>query len=200
MTLHNLPKMFYSYSEGWPELIRIHPTVARLFTMYVVPMALIPPALFMYSILVTPGAVFPRMEPHISPMVALAVAVAFYLAELVMVLLMASIIQQMGDVVDVKPPYEQAFMLAAVAPTPLWVSALALLIPFVWVNVLVVAVAWLASAALIYHGVDPLFRLGDASKSRLMGSFVLMAGVIAWAALLVVLALGFSMAVGPTLS
>jgi hypothetical protein len=126
----------------------------------------------------------------------MAVAVAFYLASLARVGLMASIIQQMGDVVDVKPAYEEAFMLAAVAPTPLWLSAFALFIPFTWVNGVVVALAWVASAALIYHGVYPLFKLEDKSKARVMGSFVLMAGVIAWIALLVVLALALSMIIG----
>jgi hypothetical protein len=109
---------------------------------------------------------------------------------------MASIIQQMGDVVDATPSYEQAFTLAAIAPTPLWLSALALFIPNAWVNGVVVALAWVASAALIYHGVYPLFRLQDESKARVMGSFVLMAGIIAWIALLVVLALAMSMIVG----
>lgn len=196
MNTHNLPKMLYSYSEGWQDLIQVHPTVARIFTMYVMPMSLIPPAMFLYSMLVTPGAVFPELVPHVSVGEALAAAVAFYAAELAMVALMASIIQQMGDVVDAKPAYSESFILAAVAPTPLWLSALALFVPSAWFAGVVVALAWVASAALIYHGVYPLFKLEDTSKSRLMGSFVLTAGVIAWAALLVVLALAMSMIVG----
>jgi len=196
MNTHNLPKMLYSYREGWQDLIQVHPSVARLFTMYVMPMSLIPPVMFVYSMLVTPGSVFPALVPEISAGEVMAVAIAFYLASLAMVGLMASIIQQMGDVVDVKPAYEDAFMLAAVAPTPLWLSALALFIPFTWVNGMVVALAWVASAALIYHGVYPLFKLEDTSKARVMGSFVLMAGVIAWIALLVVLALALSMIIG----
>ncbi|HRP97235.1 MAG TPA: Yip1 family protein [Rhodocyclaceae bacterium] len=196
MHAHNLPKMLYSYREGWQELIEDHPTVRGLFTMYVVPMSLIPPVMLLYALLVTPGAVFPALVPHITVFEALLVAVAFFVAEIAMVALMGSIIQQMGDVVDVSPKYEAAYTLAAVAPTPLWLSALVLFVPVTWVTVLVVALAWVASAALIYHGVYPLFRLEDRSKARLMGSFVLMAGVIAWGALLVVLALVISMIVG----
>ncbi|NMG77513.1 Yip1 family protein [Aromatoleum diolicum] len=196
MNTHNLPKMFYSYSEGWQDLIQVHPTVAKLFTLYVMPMSLIPPAMFLYSMLVTPGAVFPALVPPVTALEAVAAAVAFYIAELAMVALMASIIQQMGDVVDTRPAYEESFILAAVAPTPLWLSALALFIPSAWANGLVVTLAWVASAALIYHGVYPLFKLEDKSKSRLMGSFVLTAGVIAWCALLVLLALAMSMIIG----
>lgn len=196
MNAQNLPKMFFSYREGWQDLVEIHPSVTRLLTFYVMPMSLIPPVMFLYSMLVTPGAVFPALVPAITLSEALAVAVAFYLVSLAMVALMASIIQQMGDVVEVKPAYRNAFMLAAVAPTPLWLSAFALFIPAAAVNAVVVALAWVASAALIYHGVYPLFRLEDKSKARVMGSFVLAAGVIAWIALLVVLALALSMTIG----
>lgn len=196
MVLHDLPKMLYSYSEGWPELVRIHPSVTRLFTLYVMPMSLIPPAMFVYSEMVNPGVVFAAMVPQITMTEALAVVVAFYLAELAMVPLMAAIIQQMGDVVDIKPAYHDAFVLAAVAPTPLWLAALALFVPALWVNGVVLALAWLASAALIYHGVPPLFRMEDHGKARVMSTFVLMAGVIAWVALMVVLALALSMVLG----
>ncbi len=196
MNTHNLPKMFYSYREGWQYLIEIHPSVRKLFTTFVIPMSLVPPVMLLYALLVMPGGVFPELVPAITVGEALAAAVAFFLAELAMVALMASIIQQMGDVVDATPTYQDAFLLAAVAPTPLWISALALFVPITWLNALVVAVAWVASAALIYHGVYPLFRLEDKSKARVMGTFVLMAGIIAWMALLVVLALAMSMIIG----
>src|SRR5690606_11306548 len=115
--------------------------------------------------------------------------------EIGMVALMASLIQQMGDVVDVSPSYDEAYMLAAVAPTPLWIGSLALLVPSVWFNMAVMVTAWVASAALIYHGVHPLFRLDSHSRARVMGTFVLMAGVIAWAALMVILSLVLSMVI-----
>ncbi len=196
MNTHNLPKMLYSYSEGWQDVIQVHPSVSKMFASYVVPMSLIPSVMFLYSMLVTPGSVFPALVPEISFLEALAVAGTFFFVQLAMVALMASVIQQMGDVVDVKPGFEDAYMLAAIAPTPLWLSSLALFVPVMWFNALIGAVAWVASAALIFHGVEPLFKLENHSKSRLMASFILMAGVIAWAALLVVLTLLLSLAIG----
>ena len=196
MVLQNLPKMFYSYDEGWPEVVRLHPSVARIFLSYVMPMSLIPAAMVVYSMFVTPGAVFPEMEPNITGFEAAALFLTFYVAQLLMVPLMASIIQQMGDVVKARPDHHSAFMLAAIAPTPLWICALVLFIPSVWVAGIALAVAWVASAALIYHGVEPLFGLDSHSESRLMGSFVLTAGVVAWCALLTLLALALSMIVG----
>lgn len=196
MRTYNLPKMLYSYREGWDDLIQVHPTVSKMFTTFVVPMSLIPVAMLLYALLVTPGAVFPALVPAITVGEAIGVAVAFFIAELLMVALMASIIQQMGDLVDRNPTYPDAFMLAAVAPTPLWLSALALFIPVTWVVGVVVALAWVASAALIYHGVYPLFKLENHKKSRVMGTSVLFAGIVAWFSLLVVLALAMSMLVG----
>ncbi|AUN94061.1 Yip1 family protein [Pseudazoarcus pumilus] len=196
MDTHNLPKMFWSYSEGWQDVIRQRPGVTRMMAMYVMPMSLIPAAMFMYALLVTPGAVLPAVVPHITTGEALVVATMFFAVELGMVALMASMIQQMGDVVEVTPDYDDAFMLAAIAPTPLWLAPLALFVPSVAFNVVVAVLAWIASAALIYHGVYPLFRLGDRSRARVMGTFVLLAGIIAWAALMVVLSLLLSMVVG----
>lgn len=196
MTLHDLPKMFYSYSEGWSELQRIHPTMAWLFVLYVMPLSLLPPAMVTYSMEVAPGSVFPALVPALSTSEAVAVGIAFYIAQLLMVWLMASIIQDMGELVDTTPGYHDSFMLAAIAPTPLWLSSLALFAPSAWVVGIVVAAAWLGSAALIFHGVCPLFGITDHGKGRLMGYFVLALGVVAWLALLVVLALVLSIIVG----
>lgn len=196
MDTHNFQKMVYSYSEGWQDLMRMHPGVNRLMWMYVAPMSLVPAVMFMYAMVVTPGAVLPAVIPYLSTGEALAVGAAFFVIEIGMVALMASLIQQMGDVVDVSPSYDEAYMLAAVAPTPLWIGSLALLVPSVWFNMAVMVTAWVASAALIYHGVHPLFRLDSHSRARVMGTFVLMAGVIAWAALMVILSLVLSMVIG----
>lgn len=196
MDTHNFQKMVYSYSEGWHDLMRMNPGVNRLMWMYVAPMSLVPAVMFMYAMAITPGSVLPAVVPQISTAEALGVGVAFFAIELCMVALMASMIQQMGDVVDATPSYEEAFMLAAIAPTPLWIGSLALLVPSVWFNMIVMLAAWVASAALIYHGVYPLFRLDSHSRARVMGTFVLMAGVIAWAALMVILSLILSMVVG----
>lgn len=196
MDTHNFQKMVYSYSEGWQDLMRMHPGVNRLMWMYVAPMSLVPAVMFMYAMAITPGSVLPALIPQISAAEALGVGVAFFIIELGMVALMASMIQQMGDVVDATPSYDESFMLAAIAPTPLWIGSLALLVPSVWFNMIVMLVAWIASAALIYHGVYPLFRLDSRSRARVMGTFVLLAGVIAWAALMVILSLILSMVVG----
>lgn len=189
MKLSSFPRMFRSEEEGWSELVRIHPSVAKLTAFFVVPLSLLPPAMFAWAALENPGRILPLMEPPMGGAEALLVAVVFFLAELAMVPLMATIIQQTGDVVEFRPDFEAAYTLAAVAPAPLWVASLAMFIPNLWVNVVILALAWFGSAALIRHGVHPLFHLDDPRKARILANFTITAGVLAWLALMVVEAL-----------
>lgn len=192
MTPHEPLKMLWSYTDGWLDLVRLHPTVRRMFLLYVVPMSLIPAAMIVYAGLTNHELLVPRVTSG----EALLVGVAFFLAELAMVPLMAMVIQQMGELVDIRPEFHDAFMLAAVAPTPLWLGSLALFLPSAPAVVLVMALAWIACAALIYHGTPPLFGLQDHRKSRLLSHFVIGTGIMAWVALMAVLAIVLSLIVG----
>lgn len=196
MSLANLPRMLLSDTDGWSDLVRIHPSVKRLLFFFVVPMSLIPAAMYGYAELVNPGRIFPRVEPTLSVSEVLLVGGLFVAAEVAMVALMAVFIQQVGESVDVELGYESAFTLAAIAPTPLWLSSLALFIPSMALNMLVVAIAWIGSVALIRHGVRPVTGLQDARKARWMANVVTFIGVGAWAALMIMLALLLSLVIG----
>ena len=193
MKLSSFPGMFRSDETGWLELVRIHPSVAKLTVFFVAPLSLLPPAMFAWTALEYPGKFLPLMEPPMGGAEALLVAGIFFLAELAVVPLMAVIIQQTGDVVDFRPDYEAAYTLAAVAPAPLWLASLALFIPNLWADLFILALAWVGSAALIRHGVHPLFQLEDARKARVLANFTITAGVLAWLALMVVETLLVSM-------
>ncbi|MGB0128836.1 MAG: Yip1 family protein [Rhodocyclaceae bacterium] len=196
MSLMSLSRMVWSEREGWLELQRDHPSVAKLWLAFVLPMSLIPPAMFVFSALVYPGAVFPQLEPQMSLREALIVGGAFFLAELAMVQLMALVITQVTELSGESTTFQQAFTLAAVAPTPLWAAALVLILPSAWLVVLMMVVAWGASVALIWHGVGPLLGIGDHAKSRLMASFITTTGVMAWIGLIIVLVMLLSMIMG----
>lgn len=196
MTLTSLPRMMVSETEGWPELSRIHPAVSKVFLAYVLPMSLIAPVMFAFSSLAYPGIVFPELAPPMSVAEAIVIGAAFLLIELAMVPLMASLIQQTGELTGPAPTYEQAFTLAAVAPSPLWIAPLALFIPSVWVGVLALAAAWVGSVALIRRGVGPLLDVKDQARSRLLASFITTTGVMAWVALIVVLTIILSVIMG----
>jgi GNAT superfamily N-acetyltransferase len=109
MTPHEPLKMLWSYSEGWADVVRMHPTVSRTFLLYVVPMSIVPAAMIFYAGITN----HELLTPSVTAREALLVAITFFLVELAMVPLMAAIIQQMGELVDIRPDYHDAFMLAA---------------------------------------------------------------------------------------
>lgn len=196
MTLASLSKMVASESEGWLDIARIHPSVARLFAFYVVPLSLIPPLMYAYAQMVHPGAVFELVEPPLSVGELATVGGVFFLIELANVALMAAYIQQLSGMADARPDYAAAYALAAIAPTPLWLSALALFVPSFWFNALAVLAAWAATVALIRHGVRPLLNVADEGKAHRLANAITAAGVAAWLALLLVFLMLLGMALG----
>lgn len=196
MSLMSLPRMLLSETDGWADVVRIHPSVKRLLLSFVVPMSLIPAVMYVYAELVHPGAVFPLVEPTLSVREASVVGGVLFLAEVAMVLLMAVFIQRVCESAHVVASYERAFTLAAIAPTPLWLSSLALFVPSMWLNVLVGAIAWIGCLALIRHGVRPLIGLQDAGKAYRLSSILMVVGTLAWAALMIVLGLLLSLVLG----
>lgn len=170
--------------RGWRSLARVHPSVIKLYLFYVLPLSLIAPAMLYYAGITYGG----KLLPAVNPGELLTMSIVFYVAELFIVPVMAAVIQQLGAVIDVKPKYQHAFTLAAVAPTPLWIAPLFLFVPSVLVNILVSAFAMLFAALLIFRGVDPVFKLDEPGHSLLMAGAIFAAGLVAWI-ILVVLAL-----------
>lgn len=187
MSLMSLPRMVLSETEGWPDIVRSHPSVTKLLLLFVVPMSLIPPLMYAYAHLAYPGRVTPLVEPPLTIPELAVVGVAFFIIELATVALMAVYIQGLGESAGIRPEYAQAYTLAAIAPTPLWLAALSLFVPNVWVNFLVLSVAWVGSAALIRHGIRPLFKLDDEIRARRLANAITAAGVAVWIGLMVVL-------------
>lgn len=196
MSLITLPKMVVSDSEGWSEILRAHPSVLKLLLCFVMPMSLIPPLMYAYAQFVYPGVVFELVLPPLTGGEALLVGAMFFLVELAMVPLMAAYIQELGGMADIHPNYAEAFTLAAIAPTPLWLSALALFVPSLWFNVLTVVVAWLGSVALIRHGVRALLRVTADVKARRFANLITATGVAAWIGMLLLLTMILGMVLG----
>lgn len=170
------PKMLTSHEAGWAWLMRIHPSVAKMYLAYVVPMSLIPPAMLLYASRTYSDV--PLLGASADN--ALFLALVFFITELLMVPIMGRVIQMIGSVVDSQPAYKDAFVLAAVAPTPFWLAPIALFVPSVAFNVLVMLLAVIGAAMLIYQGVGRVFQLEDEGRSRLAAGSVLAAGLVAW--------------------
>ncbi|MFZ2268241.1 MAG: YIP1 family protein [Azonexus sp.] len=186
MSLAQFPAMLISETEGWSDIERNHPPARSLLFGLVMPLSIIPPAMYAFAEMAYPGAVFPLSVPAMTGDQLLTSGIVLFLVQLTMVSFMAMLIQRMAMAQDHDPGYENAYTLAAIAPVPLWLSSLALLVPSLTVNVLVVAAAWVASAALIRHGVRPLLKVDDARKTHYISNLVTAAGVLAWFGLLII--------------
>lgn len=193
MSIANLPAMLISETEGWSDIAQRHPAARRLFLYLVVPMSLIPPLMYAYAERVNPGAVFPLSVPAISGFELLTIGIVLFAVQLLMVSFMAMLIQRMAATQDHDPGYESAYSLAAIAPVPLWLSSLALFVPSLAFNVVVVGAAWVAAIALIRHGVRPLLKVADVKKAHYIANVVTFAGIGAWIGLMIISAAVLSM-------
>lgn len=192
MNLMMFPRMFVSHDAGWAWLMRVHPAVLKMYFLYVVPMALLPPAMLLYAAQTYGGR---AMLGNIALDEAWMLAALFFLAELLMVPLMAVVIRRIGGIVGTLPDFHDTFAFAAVVPTPLWLSSLALFVPSLAVNGLVTAVALCLSGLMIYEGSYRLFRLEDEDKSLLLAGSILAAGLVAWVSLMGLALVGWGWAV-----
>ncbi|MEY4140471.1 MAG: hypothetical protein RLZZ371_2653 [Pseudomonadota bacterium] len=176
MNVVQMPKMIWSFSEGWDDLIRVHPSVVRLFALLVLPLSLLPPAMIYYAGS-SYGDVF---VPGVSPQQWHTAAGIFFVAELLTVPLMAWLIHLVCKINNVATDYHACFTLAALAPIPLWLSALVLFAPSMLVAVMVGVLALAASVGLIYHGVYALFHLHEDVQALQMATVIAGAGLLAW--------------------
>ena len=179
MNLLMFPRMLTSHDQGWVWLMRVHPSVFTMYLFYAAPLSLLPPAMLLYA-----ARAGDTMLGNLSMNEAWRLATLFYIAELIMVPLMAAIIQQIGNAVRKRPDFHDAFAFAAVAPTPLWLSALALFVPSQAFNALATLVALFAAGVLIYEGTRRVFALEDDTSAPLLTGSILAAGLVAWAALM----------------
>lgn len=157
------------------------PSMHRLFLLHVVPFALIP-SVMIYIAGTNQTILFFDLLPGNK---LLLVSVILFLVQLVVVPAMASIIRQLAEIADSHPSYKQAFTLAAVAPSPLWMAPVFLLIPDILVNIAVTSLAMMASAGFIYFGIPTVFKIKEQGHVYLLFGAILVAGVIAWGFLMV---------------
>ncbi len=196
MLMSHIPAMLVSEKAGWEEIDRSHFSSRWFLKSVVLPMSLLPPVLYAYAELVHPGAVFPLSVPALTPMQLTVSGVVFYVAQVLMVSYMAMLIQRMSLARDHDPGYDSAYALAAIAPLPLWLASLSLLVPSTTFVVAVGAAAWVASILLIRHGVRPLLHIADEKTGHYVANLVTGAGIAAWIGLLVVSAMILSILLG----
>jgi len=176
-TLH-IRELFTSSHRGWDEIGVIHPSVVKLFVFLVIPLSLVPPMMLEY---VGRNGVLGNL-PYGGAQNWNATVVAFYLAELLSVPLMAWGIRTMAAIREYTCDYHDAFTLAAIAPVPLWLSALGLFSGSQAISVGVALLGLVASVILIFRGVEGILRVKEDVVAFDIAYRVTALGVSAWIA------------------
>ena len=173
-----------SPESTWNRIMQLRPAVWQLYLFWVIPLSIIPPLMLYYAGTHHGG----KLMPAVNTGELKAMAILFFVVEVVAVPVMALVVQKLGQVVEMTPEYRDTFRLASVAPTPLWIAPLFLFVPSMLLNIAISALAMMLAALLIFVGVDPVFRLKDAGQSLLMAGAILAAGLVGWV-IMVILAL-----------
>jgi hypothetical protein len=175
-------RLFVTHSGGWRYLADSHLSILRMYFLYVVPLSLVPPLMIYFA-----GSNYAdQLLPLLSPRKMEMLVVIFYLAELAIVPAMAWVIQQLSNAARINVSYHDAFMLAATAPTPLWIATLFLFVPNLVFNLAIMSLALLASLLVIYYAVPPLFHLeGERRQTIPLAGLIMFSGLLAWAFMMV---------------
>ena len=180
MSLLQMPKMLLSFHEGWDELVQARPSIARMFALLVLPFSILPAAMIYYA----GGNYADTFIAGASAKQWHLAAAVFYVAELLTVPAMASIMHLACRANDVPAGYRECFTLAAIAPIPMWISSLVLFVPNLAVCVVVGALGLFASLAITYRGMYALFRMHEDLRAMQMATVVTGTGLLAWLVLM----------------
>lgn len=181
MTITQLFSLPFSGNGVWHELKQKQFSVAFLAWAVVVPMSLLPPILLYYA-----GthygddfiAGFAGKEWRF-------ITTILFLAELLTFFVMGWLIHAVLDGHNVDISYQDSYLLATIAPLPLWLSSLALLVPAFALSVVAVAVGMFLSCALIYQGVRSLCHRTENDVVAMSATYTVMAAsLLAWGLLM----------------
>lgn len=178
MAQFHLPHM--PHFAMWDTFTHTHMSALRLFLLYAVPLSLVPPAMIYYA-----GVTYRAgLLPELSVTQLQGIGIVFYLTELVMTFVVAYVIQRMGELVDIKPAFDDAYKLAVVVPTPLWLAPLFMFIPSFMLNLTMGAAALILSGMLIFYSVPQILKVEEKGHAMLLSGSILAAGMVAWAVMM----------------
>ncbi len=180
MNYISLSKLPLSAAQGWPELEKIHPRLLKVFAFIVLPFSLLPPVMLYYSGLGALGLLFKTAGSAAWG----EIAVIFFFAEMVTFLGMGWLIKQVAASNQLNIDYHDAYLLAAIAPLPLWLSSLGLLVPSLAFNAVLSLAALGLCCGIIYHGIEGLCHMREEVTAAGIVQTVIGAGLIAWVLLM----------------
>lgn len=181
MSLLKYARMPFSFRDGWDEVYAERPSVVKTFLFLVLPFSMLAPAMLIYA--GNHHAAAYGMDTSAARWQA--VALTFFLAELLTVPLMGVMIRQVAAVHKIAADARDAFMLAAIMSVPMCLSSLGLAIPSLWPMMGIVVLGFAVAAVLLYRGTFFILRLKDPMQAQAISSEVFATGGLVWALLCV---------------
>ncbi|QNI02935.1 DUF1282 family protein [Halomonas sp. SH5A2] len=178
-------KMPFSHEVGWQDLKVRAPSIPTLAWCLVLPMSLLPPVMVYFA-----GTHYgDNFMMGFADREWRFITTVLFLAELLTFFIMGWIIHAVVNGTEqLSISYQDAYLLAALAPLPLWLSALALWVPNLIFNALVVLAALGISCSLIYHGLQALCTRQNLDVATISATYTIMsAGILGWGVLLAVI-------------
>ncbi|RCV88944.1 YIP1 family protein [Billgrantia montanilacus] len=179
ITVISLP---FTRHAGWKELQQRRPSIPLLAWAIVLPMSLLPPLMLYYAGTHHGDDFANGFGDRPWHYITIILLVAELLTFFVMGWLIHAVVNSSRHLtID----YHDAYLLAALAPLPLWSSAVVLVIPSLLLNALAVVVALGISISLVYHGLQALCQRQDEDVETMAATHTIMAaGVLAWGLLM----------------
>lgn len=185
MNIALLPQMPFSSTKGWQELEKLHPSVVKVFLMLAVPLSLLPPVMLYYAGTHYGDLLLPGSDAKPWGMIA----EIFFLAEMITFGAMGWLIREVASTYKAEISLHDAYLLAAICPIPLWLSALALLVPSLAFIAATSLVALGLSCAIIYHGIYAFCHMHEEMQAAGLTYTVMGAGIVAWVFLMLLVIL-----------
>lgn len=182
MSPSSLMRLPFSSSAGWEELRQRQPPLVLIVACIVVPLSLIPP-IMLYHAGTTHGD---ALAPGFGDKQWEYITTIFFLAELLTFAVMGWLIYEVGNSRGAEIGVYSAYLLAAVAPIPLWLSAFGLVIPSLAVNAAISLAALGLACSIVYHGLRGLCRMREDIEAMWITYTVMAASVMAWGLLLAI--------------
>lgn len=164
-----------------PRTASRRPGTMHMLFAYVVPLSLITP--IMLSIVIRQHE---KLFIDILPGDRLyIIGLILFAAQVVLVPVMASLVKNLASMVDIKPSFEDAFLITAVSATPIFVVSVFYLVPSLAFNIIMHGIAVLASSVLIYLGIKHVFDLQRRGARIILSMTVISAASLGFGILLI---------------
>jgi len=141
--------------NGHSDSSGIKPEVSQILLCYVIPLALITPIMLSIVMRQHPEIFQDRLPGDRLYIVSFAV----FVMQVVSVQVMAWIVKNLATMVDINPDFRDAFLVTAVAATPVMAVSLFYIVPSITFNLVMHGIAALIATGLIYLGIRNVFAL-----------------------------------------